>query len=334
MKSNIKLMGVLLVLFPSCLLISSCGNNLDLRAAENYGLMAAELEDKTTKLANDIYDSCIRKVRYFRLQARGSDEIQKQALEDCEALNKPTAQKTKTANQVLINYMIAVGKLASDNTVKFNESLDNIKQSLNGLNVDGVALQSQAVTSGLNIAGFFLDWVTSESRRGNLREAIVCTDDSIQNYNKGLILVFQEGYINGILSQENNQIRQYYESYAAVMRTRNADDREFRALEQEKFQAIDTVIKRRDAALSYIEFVNITAQTHNALKDVFSKEEDVSNQTQLTARCEQYFGLASNNTVSKNSPLTPLELKEVNKIMLKYERKITPLLKKMKLSLY
>ena len=259
--------------------------------------MAAEFEASTTKLAYDIYNSCIRRAQYYPLQAPGNDAIQEQAIKDCNDLNRPQAANAKKANQVLINYMVAVGQLASDNTVKFNESLVNITKALNGLNIKAIELNKEQVDAGIGIANFFIDWITRKFRRGNLKKAIVCTDDSIQTYSEGLMNVFQEGYIDGILEQENKRIRRYYEDYATVMRQRGAIDREFRALELEKFQAIEASLKRHDAAYAYIAIINKTAEVHGGLKEIFAANEALP----TPAECEQYLAVKGESKTSQSS---------------------------------
>ena len=334
MQHKRETFGIFLALVPSSLMLISCGDTSDLKGAEKYGLMAAEFEASTTKLADDIYNSCIRRAQYISLQAPRNDTIQEQAIQDCNDLNRPQAANAKKANQVLINYMVAVGQLASDNTVKFNESLVNISNALNGLNIEAIKLNKEQVDVGIGIATFFIDWVTREFRRGNLKEAIVCTDDSIQTYSKGLTNVFQKGYIDGILEQESESIRRYYEDYATVMRQRDAIDREFRALEQEKFQAINASLKRRDAAYAYLAIINKTAEVHGGLKEIFAGNEALP----TPAECEQYLAVKDENNTSQSSSvdnweekekLTPSELQQVSKISAQYKEEVMPLIRQL-----
>ena len=334
MKYKRKTWGIFLALVPSSLMLISCGDTSDLKAAEKYGLMAAEFEASTTKLADDIYNSCIRRAQYIPLQAPGNDAKQEEAIQDCNDLNRPQAANAKKANQVLINYMVAVGQLASDNTVKFNESLVNITKALNGLNIEAITLNTDQVDAGVGIANFFIDWITREFRRGNLKQAILCTDDSIQSYSKGLTNVFQEGYIDGILEQESDRIRRYYEDYATVMRQRDAIDREFRALELEKFQAIDASLKRRDAAYTYLAIINKTAEFHGGLKEIFAGNEPLPTPTE----CEQYLAVKDESKISQSSSadnweesekLTFSELQQVSKIAAQYQEEVMPLIRKL-----
>ena len=95
--------------------------------------MAATFESNTDKLADDLYSSCLRRISYFSVQE--GTPTRDAALADCQKMNKPAVGEAKSANKIVTNYAISIGKLASDDIVKFDEEFDGIKNALNNFSI-------------------------------------------------------------------------------------------------------------------------------------------------------------------------------------------------------
>lgn len=341
-----RILKIIISLIPVSILITSC-RNADLKAAQEFGAMASEFQNSTSKLANDIYDSCIRRTKFYPMKDADVRQLQKQEIVNCELINKPAAQRAKQANQVIVKYMIGVGNFASDTNVNFTDSLDAIKNALNNLEIPGiqnaqgqsnkVKLDPTQVNAGINIVGFFLNLAKQGFQRRSLKEAILCTDEPVQSYTKGLTSVFQEGYIDGILMLEQNRITNYYQDYAALLEPEGGRVQDYMVLEKEYASVLDTVLAKRDAALSYIGIIAKTSDAHRQLKAIFTKDDKLISKDELAVRCKPYFAQnIGQQSVSvsvqypeKRYQISDDERRQIRAIALKYSYDVKPLLKKL-----
>jgi hypothetical protein len=109
------------------------------------------------------------------------------------------------------------------------------------------------------------------------------------------------------------------------------------ALEKEYGSALDTVLARRDAALSYIEVITKTADAHRQLKALFSEDSKPISEAELKANCQKYFvqdktqqtKLSSVQYLKKRHHITEEEREQIRTIALKYAHEVRPLLKKL-----
>ena len=332
---NIVKQSLLLSLIPICLSFSGCKRD-DLDTAEKFGLMSPSFQDATSNLSNDIYNSCIRKIKFYPLDTAKARDLQTTEINNCETLNSPAAKKTQMATQVLSDYMIAIGELASQDTVNFNKSLNEIKDALSNLKIpqaqgEPTTLNSSDVQAGINIVGLLLNWGKQVYQRENLKKAIVCTDEPFQQYSNSLIKIFQNGYVDGILKLEQERITGYYGDYAAQLENQNGSLNERMDIEQKYSSALDSVLAKRDAALSYIAIIQKTAAAHGQLKAIFSKRDSSTPSEEVKARCQEYFTPKSQGVVSQSSEnfqLSSKERKRVTEIVLQYAQEVNPLLQK------
>ncbi|GBF78625.1 hypothetical protein AsFPU1_0014 [Aphanothece sacrum FPU1] len=318
-------------------MISSCGTDPAIQSAQSFGLMAADFENNTDKLAEDIYNSCIRKLSYFSVASSQGTTQRDNALANCQTLNKPAVGEAKNANKIVTDYGTSIGKLAVDDIVKFDDEFNNIKNALNKFSIPSangnVTLPQGAVNTGTQIANLIFGWVVSQERKGTLREAIICTDKPLQTYTKGLENAFRDGYINGVLNDEEDRAKSYYDFYITQLRQLGTS-RDFMELERESSEVLQNFVKRRNAAESYIAIINKTAQAHTKLKDVFLGDSEPPSEEycNIYLKAKESNSTAINSVHQRNSLDTPLTLKElaqVQKIALNYRKEIEPLLQKM-----
>lgn len=74
--------------------------------------MSCQFREDTNKLADDIYDSCIRRVEFFRTDTSSLREARDQGWRNCDSFNKPAAVNARVAKQVFVDYMEAIGRLS------------------------------------------------------------------------------------------------------------------------------------------------------------------------------------------------------------------------------
>ncbi|MEH1847256.1 MAG: hypothetical protein V7L25_20315 [Nostoc sp.] len=332
---NIVKQSLLLSIIPIYLSLYGC-NRDDLDTAQNFGLMSASFQDATSNLSNDIYNSCIRKIKFYPLDTPKARKLQTDEINNCETYNSPAAKKTQIATQVISDYMIAIGTLASQDAVNFNKSLNEIKDALSNLKIpssqdNSTTLNSSDIQAGINIVGLLLNWDKQVYQRENLKKAIVCTDEPFQQYSNSLVKIFQDGYINGILKLEQERITGYYGDYAAQLIDQKGSLNERMDIEQKYSSALDSVLAKRDAALSYIAVIKKTATAHGQLKAIFSKGDSSTPSEEVKARCQEYFTPKSQGVVSQyseNFQLSSKERKRVTEIVLQYAQEVNPLLQK------
>jgi hypothetical protein len=331
-KNKIRLLGI--VLSSSTILLGCNAPDPAIKSAQQFGMVAADFSSKTDKLSNDIYDSCLRRTSYFTVR-QGTTQRDK-ALDNCEKLNKPTAVRTKSATGLITSYITSIGSLASDNPAKFDDDFNSLKNALNGLSVpnSGISISSNTVDKGIQIANLVFGWVVNQRRKGSLREAVVCTDQPLQEYNMGLNDAFRKGYIEGILEDERKTALSYYNFYLARLQ-KNGSERDFLELEKSSSQAIQQLVVRRDSAESYIAIIDRTTKMHMELKQVFLENTKPPSE----AACNTYLkakdssstkALSEKQSDYSNAPLTVKEVARIRGIVLDYQKEIAPLLKKMK----
>ena len=333
-NKSAKIFGLLIT---SSIIIGSCGTDPVIRSAQVFGSESANFQENTNKLADDIYDSCLRRVQYFRTDIARLRKLRKQEWDKCENLNKPAALKARAANQLVVDYMESIGKLASDDIVSFDDEFNNINNALKGLSIPvnggAVTLPSGSVDTGTKIANFIFNWVTSAFRKGTLTEAITCTDQPLQTYTEGLQAALQEGYINGILQQELDQANNYYDDYAGILYDQNGSGSDFNNLSKESYSAIVPILQRRNAALSYISIIKKTANTHAELAKLFLDGREPPSES----TCSEYFAqskpesraISPGEKNNKQAELSPEQLTLVSQILISYQNEVEPLLTQM-----
>lgn len=123
-------------------------------------------------------------------------------------------------------------------------------------------LPSGAVDTGVQIAGFLISWAADIYREGKHSEANTCTDEPLQAYKGGLIFVFREGHIDGVLQEELRQAKMYYNDSTAIAKAQNGTWRDFNGLTKESYARVLPILQRRNAILTYIAIISRTANAH------------------------------------------------------------------------
>ncbi len=319
-------------MLPLALLLGSCGNNF--QNIEEFALTSAVIQDSSAKMATDIYQSCQRQIKYntseFFPDIVGIPKIEAQGKE-CSK-DREAAEIVNNVNSVLIGYMVALGQLASNDTVSFDKNLAALEVSLKNLNttlssvLSGGSLKEEEVSAGLKIARFIFNQLTTQFRQQNLKEAILCTNQPLQQYTPGLNSIAQDFYINGILRSEGVTIDSYYRKYAPTPEEKTQLLALY-TLEQDYLTEVNALDERKKAANAYIQILQATAKTHQELFDEFNQSGMTLQE--LEVFCQDYFAKDSPEQLNPTSSLTPKQLNRVNQIVLEYSNEIKPLVKKL-----
>ena len=316
------------------------------KQAQLYGATAAEFRQKTNKLANDIYESCLRRARFYRIYPQSlrpdqaPDQGRLEALTDCETFNRPAAISAANANTIITDYVVAIGSLADNKQVEFGEQFDAVASSLNTFaipvpNRQPITLSPEAINTGVQIANFVFTWAANRYRTGELAKAMICTDPALQTYSRGLRETYSNGYINGILEQEKSVIRRYFNYYSLVFSKQPNNTAASAALDQSSYDALLPAIQNGLAAQSYLKIIKTTADTNTKIANIFRQSGD----SPTDAACQAYLEPRKNNSKaesptgkSKGFEFTRLSLPQkaaLAKVVSDYRRDVIPLLQKM-----
>lgn len=294
MKSNIRNLCTVTML-AGVTSLAGCGEiSQGVKLAKAFGQTADSFQEKTDRLASDIYLSCIRNARYISLASvpqREPDKARILALQVCEEEYKPTSQRAATANQVVTDYIRAVGHLAGDKNVQFKSEFETIKKSLVGLLNTGIPFQvrSEAVEQGVRIANAVFEWMANRYRNVELSKAVICSNEPLKVYLDGLSYAYNTGYINGILADEERSVRRYYGALAAdqVGSLRNTNNaikvRDYEALNANSYDALMAIRNNRAAAQGYIRILGLTSKANAEIASVLTKSGYQVSPQQCTA---------------------------------------------------
>ena len=185
----------LLALIPLSFFLGSCQSK-DLEAAKSFVELSNELADSNKIISNDIYLSCTRAANWEALGTMTSRENRRKQLDVCRRYFLPNSQKTETAGSVLVNYVAALGNLATEKENGFKPKLDEISNALGELDVNGITINGKTRDAGVKITDFIANLLVRDFRRDNLKLAIVCTDKDIQEYSASLSSFIDSSYVD------------------------------------------------------------------------------------------------------------------------------------------
>lgn len=341
---------VILALIPIYFLLGSCKND-DLEAAKSFAALSESLESANKKISADIYASCTRAASWEALGTPESREIMRKQLDVCNALYRQNSQNTEIAGSVLVNYVAAVGNLATKNENGFTPKINQISETLGNIDINGQKINENARKAGFQIVDFITNLLVNDFRRRNLKLAIVCTDKDIQEYSANLSEFIDSSYTNDLLNREMEQINEHFGFYIGQVNRRLTElsdskvnlqdfstlqERQILLEEQERAE-MNKVLERKKEGLAYVATIRSTANFHSNLKRIFNgnREELSSKQIQ---KCNNYRSNNESQNVqntnrqndSWNQEITISELKQAKKATKEYIEKVTPLLNDIK----
>lgn len=242
----------------------------------------AEITTDSNILADDIYDSCLRRANYISLSDPNGIKRRDSIIQECKSENQPNVTNFKLANNVILDYMTKLGQVASGKTVTVDNNIDTLQQAIQNLKVGSLKLKPSDVQAGTDILKTLVN-VFSKSERGKaLKKAILCSDDSLQKYitgnpfsekklppSGGLIQIAQI-YNSEILEIEKVQIDGYYQTYFSELGQQNNSQISTQLeVQNDYIKAQEIVNNKSNNATSYIVLLQNTAQTHHMLKKEF-----------------------------------------------------------------
>jgi predicted DNA-binding protein YlxM (UPF0122 family) len=345
----LKRKSLISIAIPIAVLLGSCGANF--QSVENFSKSRERVQQASNDIAEDIYQSCLRRTRYVKLVPDNGISTRNARRESCETTERPDSKNFKKAVSVLIDYMDALGAIASGKGLSLDNSIDNLGQSIKDLSISGKKLDANAVDGGSQILKVLFDLVTKKIREEALQKAIVCTNEPIHKYvtgnsvpaidkngvdlyqpaTGGFIFLVEDSYLSegGTLTIEKNAINTYYEPDFAALNKLGTD----REINQSNYQqvvdritvgesltadynkAMEIVAEKEQAARAYNQILFSTVRTHNQLRKEF--EEGLKPQD-IVQRC-QFDAKVSFEKVDER------KMKRIQKILDEYVTAVKPL---------
>jgi hypothetical protein len=343
MKQNLKPIKALLAFIPLTLALSSCGK--DFPSVGKLDKMATQLEQASSNIADDIYQSCITRTQFISFLS-GNFNHRKDEEKKCDQVYKPTAKEFKKANTVLVKYIKSIGRIASNDTVSFDESFTALGDSLKSIEIsrsngENFKFDQSEVDAGVGILKFITNAASREFRRTTLKQAIVCSDRDIQTYINGVSTTFvknsnsdtattrgliglTQAYIDGILQSEDQQIVNYFRDYRTVFADKNQDGLTLIQLEEAYNKAMESLRIRREAASNYVAILQEIANLHQAIKTEFQDKAKGQDSCQVIYTTE----LRKENTKEKEITYNNEEIKRLKDIVSKHVNNLESLMQK------
>ena len=318
----------LTALFPLVILAQGCTQE-DLEAVKSLAPTAIQIKQQGTEVIQDLHGSCVRgehlKLRNRELQLGDhiDDFIPVVIMERCDSFREG-AYSTEQLNNILASYITSLVRLASNQTVTFNENLAILGGSITNL-ADSLDLNitQSAIGETTGIANSLLNMWSANFRREQLLGILVCTDKPLQQFVSLLDLVVQDTYLNGRLQDESQSIienisTRYRLAYNNLQADRiNVDEfiGQRNDLERELERSIQDLIQRQEKARDYQKILNTTIETHQSIAKLFA--EGMTSE-EVAFLCEAY--LSADENLSKRaskrlSQVTTDQLSEAKEVL-------------------
>lgn len=288
-----------ILLIPLTLLLGSCGStSTDIKAALKLAKLHDDAKTIFPEIANDVYQSCLRTADLTLLNTptstSGEIDRDRQATKRICKGNPAAATKAlKDANQIILDYLEALGELAANDLTNFDPQLDSIGTSLQGLPGLNEGEKKEAVGAGTAIAKFLFRAATDGYRREQLKQAVTTANAPLQTLVTALAKAVSQHYINGLLKTEQLAVNNYYsfylgrvltaprtESVSAQVNTETAKDQEWKNTNK-------IIEEKKVLATGYLNLLKKIAYDHEILRGMYVKGEKPS-ATQVKRMADEY----------------------------------------------
>lgn len=246
-----------LLLAAVVLALTSLSGCINFGSVKDFAAVSQESAKGFSAIVDDMYGSCMRAATYDPDIATKCAEL------------KQLQPRLLTAHAVLEQYMGAMGKLAGDQVVSYDENLGALESQVNAIKLFKKE-QASAVTG---LAKFLAKIATDGYRRKKLTEVIQATNGDIQVITDAFKNIVGADYAR-ILQNEEITTRSFYMTEIHTHKEKEPLAAEL--AERILKERIAEIQKRKDAAVSYIKIMETISRGHQELfehrKDLGSKE--------------------------------------------------------------
>lgn len=292
MKQKLVILSI-----PLTFVLGSC-SSADIKAAQELAKLQETAKTIFPQIANDAYQSCLRSADLNLLNTPTKedgriDKDRQAAKKKCQDNELAASQALNVANQVILDYLGALGKLADNNLTNYDPQLDNIRTSLQSLPELNTNEKIEAINAGSAIAKFLLRASTDGYRREKLKLAVTTVNTPLRRLVTALDKSVKQRYIKGLLEDEQVAVDNYYKNYledvltapltesvSAQVDTVTEQDRDWRNTNK-------TIQAKKVLANGYLKLLNKIAYDHNELNKMYVKGEEPSS-AQVKQMVDEY----------------------------------------------
>jgi len=260
---------------------------VDTSAVKRFAAVSAAAGDQFEQVAADLPASCIRQQRYLALADSliTLDDIREEAEARCDAYVSLERRLTG-ANNVLVNYLEALGKLAEDKIVVYDKRIDDFADTLD----DSEMFDSEKIEAVRGLATILSEAVAGEWRRKELKRAIETANYDVQILVGALGGVIENDYLR-LLGVEREAAKHYY---LGQIKEHGAGEPLTVSLVFEKWEENDDAADdKRAAAELTVKILKKIATGHQRLfdnRDTLSSKQVRSMLVEYTAAIEDLVG--------------------------------------------
>ncbi len=217
--------AALAIFIPLTVLMTGCDDEALFEQVQRFSGSAEQLAIKFPDIATDVYDSCLRTAEYTVIQASDRpfidrDKFQENCAQPLEfkdgkgqlvsITRKEFEGELIAVNDVIVNYLKALGAVASGGEVTYTE---NIQALGNAIRRVKPRLSDDEIQAGQTILGFLLNAFSSEFRRETLATEITATNEPLQIFICRLKKDVVGQYLRAELPTERQVIDEYYQAH-------------------------------------------------------------------------------------------------------------------------
>ena len=265
--------------------LSSC---VDFGAVKDYAALSKQASAGYSGIVQDMHQSCLRSAEFD--PPPNGETPEKHCAEWKEI--QPGLLK---AESTLEDYLVALGKLAGNETISYDKPLDSLKKEVEGCKRSGKAVfDSKQVDAVTGLAGFLLKAAADSYRRRELERALAAQNENVKTVTGALKEIVAHDYEERLANEEIaiDAFRVRLQRATNEVLAGEIGRREAQARSSE-------IAKKKEAADSYVKTLDLIAQGHEHLyqhkKDLGSKElakllkDDVSEMVPLIQSIQKAF---------------------------------------------
>ncbi|UCH82547.1 MAG: hypothetical protein JSW50_08655 [Candidatus Latescibacterota bacterium] len=238
--------------------LSAC---VDTSAVRRFATVSSTASEQFEEIADDLPAACMRQHRYLALADSQItlEGVRSRAEESCSDY-VTLARRLNGANQVLVSYLKALGKLAEDKLVVYDKRIEDVADAL----ADNDMFDAEKIGAVERLAATLSNAVAGEWRRKQLKQTVEEANPDVQILVAALRDVIDEDYTR-LLDVEGEAAKHYY---LGQIKEYGAGEPLTVPLVFEKWREADLAVRdKQGAAALSVKILDKIAKGHQKLYD-------------------------------------------------------------------
>lgn len=328
----------------------------DFSDVHNLGKRAESIRATSESIGKDFYQSCVNRANlpnsgYFPaiIDTRTNEPEKKDTytgkvtkeegeLKQCEEEFAPASDKIVKAYDVLVVYLEKLAILADEDTGKIpekdrtelNNAVNDLGDALTNTEIKIPDSVTNNVDNGIGILGVVFDIIGDKIKEDAIVPAMICTDDEIKAYTKGLEQIASQVYVNA-LNTEADEVDLYFTRHAP----RGNSDHPSASYSLIKLDELyvsrqENIEKRIDIAEDFAEILTETRKTHSKISQEFENGFNYGKDKDKKTFCSNYESQIE--TTDASFKIKPAQAQKISRILKNYQKNTAPLFEKLEQS--